>query len=283
METPTHAALKRLALGWLLHRGCRIAAEEVACPLNRWRLDVAGFLDRAPTPEPPGSENAPLWAASGLAPSSGRRVPIRTIVIECKQSRSDFLRDRAARDRLLALRGRLEDRRERLERTFLPRVEPHLRRSGASLFPECEEWDFAASRTPAYAALLERLEKIDQSLYGQTKFCRASQYRLADELLILAPRGLLAPGEIPRGWGLLEATRSGLRQALRGRPEEAGALLRTRVEPSVLTPPSKHRARLLRNIAAAATRASLRTMTSVASVENGSARCVEEGAGGASL
>jgi hypothetical protein len=279
LESRTHATLKRLALGWLLERGCRIAAMEVACPLNKWRLDVAGFLDRSAGPAR-GSEHDGLFASAGLIGPQAGRVPIRTIVIECKQSRSDFLRDRAVRDRLVALRARLEARRERLERTFLPRVEPHLRRSGASLFPECEAWDFGASRSPAYRALLARIEKIDRRLYGQTKFCRAAQYRLADELLIVAPRGMLSAGETPRGWGLLEASRASIRRAEREPPEALGSSLRVRLEAPVLTPPAKHRARLLRNIAAAATRASLRSFGAEGGArEEGPGSSAVEGAG----
>lgn len=46
METTTHLHLKRLAVGYLRALGCPAFATEVRCPIARYRVDVAGYLDR---------------------------------------------------------------------------------------------------------------------------------------------------------------------------------------------------------------------------------------------
>ena len=47
MESIEHLELKRLAVAWLVKLGCRIVATEVRCPIGRYRVDVAGWLDHA--------------------------------------------------------------------------------------------------------------------------------------------------------------------------------------------------------------------------------------------
>jgi hypothetical protein len=73
-----------------------------------------------------------------------------------------------------------------------------------------DDWDFTASRLPSYRAVNRRLRRIDEQLYGQTKFFLMTQYRLADRMYIAAPRGMIRPGELPSGWGLLECPRDWL-------------------------------------------------------------------------
>jgi hypothetical protein len=247
METTAHQRLKLLALALLRERGGRAAAIEVHCPLARYRVDVAGYVDTLPP------------RGAGLAHDAGdveearrrgrRRVPPRTVLIECKQSRSDFLRDRRDQDRLLRARVALDRFRVRLEHGRVRAAEPELRRSGTALFPELEEWDYARSRLPAYRDVLRRLRRLDEMLHGETKFCRIARYALADRLYILAPRGVLRPGDVPPGWGLLESS-------LRDRPIEPDLFGELPVSVAVPAPPlrprDEHRQRLLRNIAVAA-------------------------------
>lgn len=232
-ETNQHRELKRLAREWLRRRGCCAVATEVRCPLARWRVDVAGWLEHA----------------------DGR---VETIIIECKQSRADFLRDDADREELLRLRTHLESRRDEIEETRVKPREPHLRRSGSALFPELETWDFAASRIDSYRRVLRELRQVEKRLHGETKFGLLARYRLADRLLLFTPSGLIRRTEVPRDWGLLEASGMRLRHPM---PLDAEAPLpmRERVPAQELDSPQQRRIRLLRNIAVAASREGPRT------------------------
>ena len=234
-ETIQHRELKRLAIEWLRRLGCCAVATEVRCPISRWRVDVAGWLDH-----------------SGGTPE--------TIIIECKQARSDFLRDDANREELLRLRTHLEKRRAEVEETRVKPREPHLRESGSALFPELETWDFAASRVDSYRRILRELRQVEKRLHGETKFGLLAQYRLADRLYLFTPSGLIKKSEVPRSWGLLEASGMRLRHPM---PLDAEAPLpmRERIPPVQLDAPEKRRVRLLRNIAIAASRRSTETVT----------------------
>lgn len=237
METRGHRRLKQLALLWLRTRGGMARATEVACPISRYRVDAAGYVDRA--------AGARGW----------RTVPARTVFIECKQSRSDFLRDRADGARLLAQRAELHRVREAMERRQIEAGTPGLRRSEAALFPELETWDFSASRERGYHALLRRLRRLDADLYGQTKFWTVARYGLADELWIAAPRGLLRERELPAGWGLLECSHAALRRR-DAEPDLFGETPFTVRRPAPEhAPRSDFRLRTLRNIAAASSSA----------------------------
>ena len=106
-------------------------------------------------------------------------------------------------------------------------------------------WDYQHSRLRGYRLVVRSIRRLERRLYGETKFFMMARYRLADRLYLAAPRGLIRPGELPRGWGLLEQ-------------HSGGASLHEAVEaPSMSTRPA-HRVRLLRNIAVAASRAALR-------------------------
>ena len=251
METRSHRRLKQLAVAFLREHGCRAAACEVRCPISRYRADVAGWADTtgpngrslADEPPPPASANGrERW----------RRRPPRTVLVECKQSRSDFLRDRRDQQKLLRRRENLERFRRSMEQHRIPAIEPHLRRAGSSLFPELEEWDFTASRLPAYRDVLRQLRQIDRMLHGQTKFWMMARYALADRLYLAAPEGMIRKREIPPGWGLLACPK----RALRDDDPNAGlfgeSILQVVVNAPRLDPREEYRRRLLRNITVAA-------------------------------
>lgn len=218
METDAHQRLKRMAVGFLREQGCRAVATEVSCPIARYRVDVAGYQDR----------------------------PAATVLIECKQDRADYMRDRRDADRLVELRRELEAIRRSIEERRIKRHEPHLRRSGSSLFPELETWDFSRSRLAGYRRLLRRIRDIELRLCGETKFFMIARYHLADRLYLAAPYGMVQPRELPGGWGLLECAP----RTLRG----GGGALRVTVEAPPRASRPQHRVRLLRNIAVAASR-----------------------------
>lgn len=246
VETERHTRLKTLAAGMLRAAGCSAAAFEVRCPASRYRADVAGFADPLPK-----SQGARFSGESQTRYSFRVHGRPTTVLIECKQARSDFLRDSRSLDRLIEQRRRLDTQRRDMEASLLPACEPHLRASGIMLFPELEQWDYFTSRSPAYRRLVRELRRIDEQIHGQTKFWLMARYAVADVLLIAAPRGLLRPGELPSGWGLLEIPASWLRP-----PADDGTYaepLRAHLRPGRGTADStdRHRMRLLRNIAVA--------------------------------
>jgi hypothetical protein len=237
METPTHKSLKSAAVRLLLANGCVAAAAEVSCPIARHRVDAAGYLD--PLSKKP--RRASIAEDSSLTPILTRGERARTIIVECKQSRADFLSDRADALALRERRAHLEAVRAAIEDRILKVCEPELRQTGSSLFPDLERWDFAKSRLASYRSVLRDLAAVDKQLHGSSKFWRLAHYRLADALYIAAPLGMLRPHELPRGWGLLEVSRSAV---------DAGQWHITSPAP-LLEGRAMHRRRLLRNIAVA--------------------------------
>ncbi|HYE03311.1 MAG TPA: hypothetical protein VD963_08750 [Phycisphaerales bacterium] len=253
METGAHQALKALGTRLLLEAGCLALATEVACPISRYRADVAGYLDPLPARARGRARAGP---ATGPRPDAGltRGPSAKTVLIECKQSRADFLRDRQDLARLLEERRALEARAAELEARQLREAEPALRFSESLLFAELEGWDYAASASPTYRRLLRALRRLDAQIHGQTKFWAIGRYRLADLLYVAAPRGVVRPREVPAGWGLLECRPRALRDP--GGASAQDALLVTVPAPERQARPER-RQRLLRNIAVAATRAAL--------------------------
>jgi len=255
METHAHQQLKRLAMVFLRECGCLAVAGEVRCPIARYRLDVAGYRDAQPR-EPRGD-----GAANGRLPGRRNgRAPARTIIIECKQSREDFFRQRADRDALLSARHKLDRIRQSIEENRIKVMEPHLRRSDGALFSELEQWDFNDSRLPGYHAVLDRLSRIDTALHGGTKFSMIARYRLADRLYIAAPRAMIQPRELPPGWGLLECSQKFLEGIDAQGTFDEPATLSVRVPAPKRLSQDKFRQRLLRNIAVAASQAMLRAL-----------------------
>lgn len=266
-ETRTHQRLKQVAARFLLNSGCAAVACEVHCPFARYRVDVAGYLDSrqvATGAERQGAARlvGTLWGATHdgaheIARSERReRCEPRTAIIECKQDRADFRRDGDEKEELLSKRDRLERRLREIEEGFIKEQEPHLRDSDAFLFGDMETWNFTSSRSGTYRRTLRELRAIEDRLHGHTKFWLAARYRLADRLYVLAPAGLIAPRELSAGWGLLEAPEGLLRRREFDAPATAAAVTISRPAPE-LGSREPLRARLLRNIAVAATRAAL--------------------------
>ncbi len=250
METLDHQELKALACEWLIRQGARVVATEVAAPVPRWRVDAAAWIDgRDHAFHKPGHD-APLFESS--APHAD---PVTTVVVECKQSRADFFRDAERVDGLIAERDRLSQRCRDLEETRVKVYEPHLRRAGSTLFSDLDEWDFAASRISAYRTALAELRRIEEALYGHTKFGLIPRYRLADRCLIFGPRGMLKPWEVPAGWGLVECGRRELLAGAARLPRDVALPVRVVRHAPHHACAEHHKSRWLRNIAVASTRA----------------------------
>lgn len=251
METTRHLRLKHAIVGLLIEQGYLAIGLEVRCPISRYRVDVAGYSDRPP---PEVTDAAGTLFANHPAAACSRSAPQpRTILVECKQSRADFLRDRRDAARLLERRDALDALRERFEHGRLKRDEPHLRCNGSALFADLEQWDFSQATSPGYRRIIRKLRHIDEQLYGETKFCRIDRYRLADRLYLAAPRGMITPRELPRGWGLLECSTRWLTSDA-PLPAKPSTVVRVRASAEMKGAPSRFHQRLLRNIAIAATR-----------------------------
>ncbi len=240
MEGPVHRRLKELAAGFLRTEGFPVVGLEVAGPIGRHRVDVAAWSDRhAPDREP------------------------LTVVVECKASRTDFVRDRRNAGRLRRERERLEAHARRLEAERLRHREPELQVGPPALFPGMGEWDYGRSRDPEYRGCLRRLRRLDAQLHGETKFFVFERYRLADRLYVCAPAGELRIRDLPPGWGLLEATPAALQggSAANGPDLFGDGPLAVRVRaPARRRAARRFRERLLRNLAVANTREAMRPL-----------------------
>ena len=190
-ETPSHRNLKRLALLWARERGFGIGAIEVAAPnLGGCRLDVAAYR-----------------AERGKGSRSQDRLG-PTMILECKQSRADFLRDSKSARRLSDQLQRLRERRRVYEES-MQGWHADLR-NGETLFPEFDSYRFAAAGYEPYNNLVRDIDRISARLHANTKFDRLARWKGANLHFIVAEPELLAPHELPANWGLLIRREEGL-------------------------------------------------------------------------
>ena len=179
-ESQFHRDLKRAAVFWAQAHGFSLVAEEVRIPRSSYRADVV---------------------AGDSTLKGGPRV-LRTAIFECKQSRSDLLKDgREVRDTSLRIQE-LTGRKHELDR-LLGLHYPTLRTS-EELFAEFVV-PVEASKLghEGYASVVRELAKLQQRLYGKTKFDRLMARQSADLHYLVAREGIVEPHEVPPGWGLL--------------------------------------------------------------------------------
>lgn len=262
-----HLALKHAARQWAVRIGFAAVANEVRCPLGKYRIDVAGYATDIwrITPAAFCSENDLVEQPREQTPDrvvvvtrsrAQKRATKRrssTLIVECKASRADFLRDSRSIEQLQEERRQLEIAQQKIEINILRTNDPLARCAEESLFSDLDAWDFSRCTLRSYLEIVEELERVHLALFGQTKFQALARYALADRLLVAAPRGLIALEELPRGWGLLEFwnVRTGA-IAIEGL-DQASVLYRVK---GVESPQSRegYKQRLLRGIAIAATR-----------------------------
>ena len=138
----------------------------------------------------------------------------RVAVFECKQSRSDLLRDCAdesgTRERTRQLAERLAHLRE-----LIGGHRPDLRR-GETLFAEFDEFDFGGLRHDGLHSLEQNLESAQRKLLLSVKFARLHRYASADYLYLVTEPGVVSEPEVPVGWGWL--VREGESLQLRVKP-----------------------------------------------------------------
>jgi hypothetical protein len=185
-ETQQHRDLKRRAVVWALTHDFRACALEVRVPRSGFRADVA---------------------AAAVAPGA-EPVPGETVIFECKQARADLLRDTADENEIRARLREVSGRRGELERLVGAHL-PNLRR-GASLFAECDDYDFDAIRHDGLRAVRREEERLQAKLFSGTKFDRLRRYRCADRCYLVVAPGVMAAHEAPAGWGVLVAAGEGL-------------------------------------------------------------------------
>jgi hypothetical protein len=141
-ETPQHIGLKTLAVAWARQQGMPIAAAEVSFPHRKFRVDAAAC---APT----------LKAPSRSPKTSLTSVLKASAVFECKQARSDLLRDNKRRQQSSERLRILEERRLRLEELLKVHL-PHLR-TGEGLFSEYDSYRLTECRHNGYRRLLREI------------------------------------------------------------------------------------------------------------------------------
>lgn len=194
------AEIERACAGGTSDDGPTLFAESTGNPLDLL-LQRAGAVDLFGNPDP-----SPQPAAIRRCMS-----PVRTVLIECKASRADFLSDRTDLAEATANHARMQRRRDRIHEQLLPRWEPHLRRDGETLFRETDGWDAARSKL-ASVRQVDRDERLArEALASQVKFDKLAHWRLADHLYLCTQGGLLKAHEVPARWGWLEVTRGALR------------------------------------------------------------------------
>ncbi|MEM7012363.1 MAG: hypothetical protein AAF585_12865 [Verrucomicrobiota bacterium] len=202
-ETQAHRDLKRAALIWAQQNGYTAAGIEIRTPASRFRADVAACKP----------------------PKNGE--PGLTAVFECKQSRSDFLKDHHALDENRERLADLTKRREKLERQ-LGVHHPSLR-AGDALFQDYESVDLSSLSHAGYQRLIRELRVVQNRIFGKTKFDRMVRWRCANLFYLVAPDGLVDVAELPEGWGMLAADEEGVLQLMR-KPRFVEATAERRLE-----------------------------------------------------
>jgi len=82
------------------------------------------------------------------------------------------------------------------------RTEPGLRDS-ALLFSEFEEWDYAEAKNPAYQECLQKIRKLEHSIFHGSRLERFRNSNAASELYLIVPENAVSPDSLADGWGLV--------------------------------------------------------------------------------
>ena len=181
-ESSEHKNLKRLACSWLREQGCSATASEVRLPLSSFRVDVAGYQSLRNLSNEPGA----------------------TFVMECKQSRSDFLRDAGRESSALKTKEGHGKRIRRL-RDLLSMHLPQCRLY-ESLFAEYDTYDFSNWRHASWFRLNAEFMRLSRKVSSGLKFDKIARYGCARYCyLVVSENVVLSESELPLGWGCLEA------------------------------------------------------------------------------
>ena len=182
IETAAHLHLRRLAVAWALEQGFSAVAAEVQLPNSAFRADVAAYRN-----------------AKGAR--IGKSLLGTTAVFECKQARSDFLKDSYSQEETAARLKACDERRQTLERLLKMHM-PSLR-SGETLFAEFDAVNLAGFEHKTYRRVMREIDLLQRRLFGKTKFDRLLRYRCANLNYLVVENGVLEAHEAMAGWGLL--------------------------------------------------------------------------------
>ena len=175
-ETEAHRRLKRLAVLWAQAQGYSACAVEVSLPKCRYRADVAAYRAR-------GSE------------------PGATAIFECKQVLSDLRRDNCCTADALERLRVVSTRRDVIEKHL--RVHYPTLRTGESLFPEFDSYDFSALQHQSYSRVVREVAALQTRISSATKFECLQRYCCANVFYLVLPDELYGEAEIPKSWGVL--------------------------------------------------------------------------------
>jgi hypothetical protein len=175
-ETAAHARLKRLACIWAQGHGYSACALEVSLPHCRYRADVAAFRED--------------------------REGDRAAIFECKQSLADLERDNCDSATTRAHLNLVETRRGVIERNL--RVHYPTLRTGETLFPDYDAWDFSQLDHRGYSSVVRNGAALERRLIDCTKFEKLARYKCANlfYLVVSEPLREIALNGLG-GWGLL--------------------------------------------------------------------------------
>jgi hypothetical protein len=194
-ETARHLSLKALAVEWAIKEGLVLAAPEVAFPHRRFRVDVAACAPARKTPS-----RRPVTHISCVLKSAA--------IFECKQARSDLIRDNKQRAKLRERLQLLEARRIRME-SLLQLHLPHLA-NGESLFPDFDSYRLREHNHAGYKKLMREIRIAKRGVIDCTKFDRLLSYGLANIHYLVTEESLITAQEVPVGWGFLIRRGDGL-------------------------------------------------------------------------
>ena len=150
----------------------------------------------------PATDRLPL-PGSAKAPHRLVRQPVvgTTAVFECKQARSDFLKDSHTTIETTQRLKALDERRRTLKR-LLGMHQPSLRK-GESLFAEYDAIDISNFEHKTYRKVIREISILQARLYGKTKFDKVARYCCANLCYLVVEDGILKSHEVPLHWGLL--------------------------------------------------------------------------------
>lgn len=223
-------ALQRAVVRWLCERTPAPTglALNVVTRVSRLRADIGAFWSR---PVRNHHEEGPAQIL----------IPERTALVQCHLEREECWPDctksagilpklKAHKDELIAVEAEIRRR------------EPGLKDTN-TLFEEYAEWRYELSNNRDYHRLKLDIERMEHGLYHGTKFERIRSAQLADRLYLAVPSGVVDPGELADGWGLLWV--------------EPDLTVREMISPEERNCLPSNRTHLVQNIAAAATRSVL--------------------------
>ena len=191
-ETEQHRNLKRLAALWAREQGYACCGYEIAVPHSGFRADVAAYK--------PAYESATITLEGK---SLRRRQPVigTTAIFECKQCRSDLLKDSCITTKTRAKLKHLHERRTILER--LLRVHFPSATHGDSLFQEFQTLNSEAINHPGYQKVLKNIATLQAGLFDRTKFEKLIRYQCVNLCYLVTVEDIITNYELPLNWGLL--------------------------------------------------------------------------------